>query len=373
MRLSSAARRHSVALPLLIGLTALIVVATAAAVMGYDPWDSATWSRWDSGLYEDIARDGYDLFRCADEPQKWCGDAAWFPGYPWVFGGLHKLGLPLLGAGVFVSWFFAIATIVLLWATFLEKRTDSAVLAALVYAAFVPGQIYNFAIFPLSMLAFATVASLWFLYRGRALLAGIAGAIAAMTYPAGVLLAPIAAIWFLTRRAIPLGDRLVGAATAGGLTLVGFWIVVIDQALETGRWNAFFLVQEKYKQIKGSENPFVVTWDVIRGAIEHSSGVAVAVGVQTALVTLVLLVVAARWIWNWRVRESVDSMLLLWGAVAWALPLSQSWSIQRGQAVLLPMAVLVARLPARMAWPLAGGAVGVAVWMEYYFLDWSLI
>src|SRR6185295_18653804 len=120
----------------------------------------------------------------------------------------------------------------------------------------------------------------WFLYRGRALLAGIAGAVAAMTYPAGVLLAPIAAIWLLTRRALPLGDRLVGAAIAGGLTLAGFWIVVIDQALETGRWNAFFLVQEKYKQIKGSENPFVVTWDLIRGAIEHSSGVGVAVGVQ---------------------------------------------------------------------------------------------
>jgi len=341
--------------------------------MGYHPWDSATWSRWDSGLYEDIARDGYDLFRCADEPQKWCGDAAWFPGYAWVFGGLHKLGLPLLGAGVVVSWFFAIATIVLLWATFLEGRTDSAVLAALVYAAFVPGQIYNFAIFPLSMLAFATVASLWFLYQGRALLAGIAGAVAAMTYPAGVLLAPIAAIWFLTRRASPLGDRLVGAATAGGLTLVGFWIVVVDQALETGRWNAFFLVQDKYKQIKGSENPFVVTFDLIRGAVEHSSGVNVAVGVQTALVTLVLLVVAGRWMWNWRVRESADSLLLLWGALAWALPLSQSWSIQRGQAVLLPMSVLVARLPARVAWPLAGAAVGVAVWMEYYFLDWSLI
>jgi hypothetical protein len=361
------------ALPLLVGLAALVAVLTTAAVKGFDPWQSDTWSRWDSGLYEDIARDGYDLFRCPDKPENWCGDAAWFPGYPWIFGGLHKLGLPLLTAGVLVSWFFALATIVLLWATFLEKRTNSAVLAALVYAAFVPGQIYNFAIFPLSMLAFATVASLWFLYGGRAVLAGIAGAVAALTYPVGVILAPIAAIWFLTRRAKPLADRLVGAATAGGLTLLGFWIVVVDQALETGRWNAFFLVQEKYARIKGSENPFVVTWDQFREAVEHSSGVAVAVGVQTALVMLMLVVVAVHWIRNWQARESADSMLLLWGAAAWALPLSQSWSIQRGQAVLLPLSVLLARLPARLAWTLAAAAVPVAVWIEWYFLDWSLI
>jgi hypothetical protein len=373
MKLSGVVHRHAVAIPLLIGLAALLVVATTAEVKGFHPWHSATWSRWDSGLYEDIARDGYQLFPCADRPENWCGDAAWFPGYPWVFGGLHKLGLPLLGTGVVVAWFFALATIVLLWATFLEKRTDSAVLAALVYAAFVPGQIYNFAIFPLSMLAFSTVASLWFLYLGRVLLAGVAGAIAALTYPAGVILAPIAAIWLLTRRANPVGDRLVGAATVGGLTLLGFWIVVGDQALETGRWNAFFLVQEKYQRIKGSENPFVVTWDAISRAIEHSSGVVVVVGVQTALVTLVLLVVTARWIWNWRTRESADSMLLLWGAAAWALPLSQSWSIQRGQAVLLPMSVLVARLPPRVAWPLACAAIGIAVWMEWSFLDWTLI
>lgn len=37
-------------------------VVIVAAVLGYSPWDSSTWSRWDSGLYEDIARDGYDLF-----------------------------------------------------------------------------------------------------------------------------------------------------------------------------------------------------------------------------------------------------------------------------------------------------------------------
>ena len=71
--------RHGIRMPLLVWGCAAATVAVVAAVLGYSPWDSATWSRWDSGLYEDIARDGYDLFRCEEEPTKWCGDAGWFP------------------------------------------------------------------------------------------------------------------------------------------------------------------------------------------------------------------------------------------------------------------------------------------------------
>jgi Gpi18-like mannosyltransferase len=183
-------------------------VVTVAAVLGYNPLDSSTWSRWDSGLYEDIARDGYALLPCEEEPQKWCGDAGWFPLYSWVVGVLHQLGLPLRGTAVVVSWLFAGATIVLLWATFLERRTGAAAAAALFYAAFSPGQIYHYAVFPLSLLAFATVACLWLLYRERAVAAGVAGAVAALSYPAGVLLVPVCVVWLVTQTSHPLGERL---------------------------------------------------------------------------------------------------------------------------------------------------------------------
>src|SRR5262245_47469460 len=123
-------------LPLLVWCCAAAMVAIAAAAFGYEPWSSSTWARWDSGLYEDIARDGYDLFRCEEEPEKWCGDAGWFPAYPWITGTLHALGLPLRGVSAVVAWLFAAGTIVLLWATFLERRSDAAAVAALVYAAF---------------------------------------------------------------------------------------------------------------------------------------------------------------------------------------------------------------------------------------------
>ena len=100
---SPRARRLSLAAPLFVWGISAAVVAVGAWAFGYDPWDSATWSRFDSGLYEDIARDGYDLFRCDPAvfgPGTWCGDAGWFPGYSWLVGALHVVGLPLRGSAV---------------------------------------------------------------------------------------------------------------------------------------------------------------------------------------------------------------------------------------------------------------------------------
>jgi hypothetical protein len=360
-------------LPLLVWGCAAATVLITAAVLGYDPLDSSTWSRWDSGNYENIARDGYEAFPCEEEPDKWCGDAAWFPAYPWIFGGLHHVGLPLRGTAVVVSWLFAAGTIVLLWATFLGRRTASAVLAGLFFAAFAPGVIYHYAVFPLSMLAFFTVACLWLVYRGRYVWAGIAGAVAALTYPAGVLLAPITAVWLIARRSVPLTERLTQVAITSGLTLVGFWVLVADQRLETGHWDAFFLIQEKYEELHGSENPFVTTWDVVRAGFENpSSGIGLVLALQTALVTIVLALVLGRAILVRQPLASADSLVLVWALATWVM-LFQAFSFYRGQATLLPVAVLVARLPARVAWPLAAIAAVIAVWLERYFLDSSLI
>jgi hypothetical protein len=360
-------------LPLLVWACAAATIIITAAALGYHPFDSSTWSRWDSGNYENIARDGYEVFHCEDEPDKWCGDAAWFPAYSWIFGGLHRLGLPFRGTAVAVSWLFAAGTIVLLWSTFLRREATRTVLAGLLFAAFAPGIIYHYAVFPLSMLAFFTVACLWLVYRERYAWAGIAGSVAALTYPAGVLLAPITAFWLVARRSVPLTERLVQAAITSGLTLVGFWVLVLDQQLETGHWNAFFLVQEKYEALHGSQNPFVTTWNVIRGGIENpGSGIGLVVASQTVLVTLVLALVVIRAIRDHQPFDSVDTLVLVWALTTWVM-LFQAFSLYRGQAALLPVAVLVARLPAKVAWPLATASAGIAIWLERYFLDSTLI
>jgi len=54
----------------------------------------------DSGLYLDIARHGYTLFRCTPPNRgDWCGNAGWFPGYPcccarWLMGGSRSSRRP---------------------------------------------------------------------------------------------------------------------------------------------------------------------------------------------------------------------------------------------------------------------------------------
>lgn len=366
--------RHPVELPLLVWGCAAVFVAMVAAALGYPPWDSSTWSRWDSGLYQDIARDGYDLFRCEEEPTTWCGDAAWLPAYPWLVGAAHQLGLPLQGSGVVVSWALAAGTIVLLWATFLERRTGTAAAAALAYAAFAPGQVYYYAVFPLSLLTFATVACLWLAYRDRFVYAGIAGGVAALSYPVGVLLAPVTAAWLLAQRGVPPTERLRRATVTAGLTIGGFCILLVDQRIETGRWDAFFLVQEKYAPFRISADPFETTWVILRAGAENlGDGLTVAVAAQTALVTTVLVIVLVHALLRRRSRHRADTLLLMWALAAWALPLSQSASVHRGQAALLPLAVLVGRLPAKLAWCLAAASAVVALLLEKYFLTGALV
>jgi hypothetical protein len=349
---------------------ALATLWITAAALSYAPFSAETWARWDSVLYLDVARDGYDLFRCDPEQYpagSWCGDAGWFPAYAWLVGALHLVGLPLPGAAVAVSWLAAGGTLLLLWHTFLGRRLAWAPAAALLYAAFVPGQIYDYAVFPLSLLALFTIAHLWLLDRGRWVAAGLAGAGAALSYPVGVVLAPVSALWILlaVRR-----DRL-RALAASALTACGFAVFLLDQRLETGRWNAYFLVQDKYEH--SLRDPFEVAW----GAMQlHGTALSPnnAPAFQTMLVTAVLVAVLAELVLRRRTATRLDVLLAIWAVVTWAFPLTQAnVSVYRSQAALLPLALLVRRLP-RPALVLAvAGALVLSVPMARLFVEGKLV
>ncbi len=362
---------HSFVFPIVVWGGAAVCVAGVAAAFGYWPWESSTWSRWDSGLYLDIARNGYELERC-DDPTKWCGDAGWFPAYPWAIGALHLLAFPLQGTAAVISWLLAGGTIVLLWATFFERRVDRAAAGALVYAAFAPGQIYHYAIFPLSLLAFCSVGFMWLLYREHVVAAGLTGAVAMLAYPTGVVLAPVAALWLLMQRQLLLGERLRRIAIVCGLSVVGLWILLLVLQLDAGRWNAFFLVQDAFSH--KWQSPFTALSDVVGAGFPLSAGQGTAIAAQAAFVTLVLVIVVLDAIRRKVSLQSADALVVMWAIATWALPLSQTVvAVYRGHAALLPLAILVARLPAKLAWTLAVGAVVIAVWIEYYFLAGTLV
>src|SRR3954468_9910273 len=132
-RLPGAVREAWPAVCLWTAATVTVLVTCAAS--GYSPFSSPTWSRWDSGLYVDIAEHGYTLFRCAPpNGADWCGNAGWFPAYPWLLRALTLVGLPLLQTAACVAWLFSAATIVLLRLTFLRGRSRLTIVA-LAYAA----------------------------------------------------------------------------------------------------------------------------------------------------------------------------------------------------------------------------------------------
>jgi hypothetical protein len=352
--------------PLLVWAVAAAGVLALAAAFGYSPFEGKTWSRYDSTHYETIARGGYDLQRCPldykPDPGGWCGNAGWFPAYPWLVGALHRLGLPVLGAAVALSFAFAGATLALLWTTFFRRRRDLIVLVALVYAAWAPGQIYHYSIFPLSLLAFFTVAHLWLLQHRRYVAAGLAGAGAVLAYPLGVVVVPVAAIWLLWQR------HVRAALVSAGLAALGLVVLAVDQQVETGHWNAYLRVQRKYHH--HLQNPVAATYDQLRPLVEGSPfDLLDARACQTLLVTSVVLAVTIH-----ALRRRTDGLIALWALATWLVPLSQAAvEIPRSQAALLTVAALLPRLPRPLVFVFAALAVPIAVAMEKLFLDGRIV
>lgn len=340
------------------GAATAVVVATCAA-SGYAPGSASTWARWDSGLYLDIASHGYTLFHCGPpHPSAWCGNAGWFGAYPLLVAAGQAIGLPPTGTGVALAWLFGIATIVLLWHTFLGRRLSFAAVAGLAYAAFAPGQVYDYAVFPLSMLAFFTVLHLWLLSRGRRVGAGLAGAVAAATYPLGVLLLPVAAIRLLAR------GRIRTALVVCGLAALGPAVLVLVQWLQTGRADAYFLVQHKYGH--GLREPL--------GPVLDAFGHPTAPNLQTLLLAAVGACVLVELVVRRASVTRAEWLVALWAALTWLLPnLETNLSINRSQAALLPLAVLVRRLPRPLVLIVLVAAVGLAIRMEQLFLDGTLV
>ncbi len=371
----------SLAPPLVLWAMVVGMLVAVTTANGFDPFLSRTWARWDSGLYLSIARRGYDLFPCAPKmigghlaTHRWCGNAGWFPAYPWLAGGLNRLGLPLEPTAVGISWLFALGTLVLLWVTFLQRRLGMPALGCLVFAAFVPGQIYDYAIFPMSMLAFFTVLHLWLLDRRRWLPAGLAGAVAAMTYPLGVMLAPVAALWilFVLRDATWL-ERLRRACLSGGVTAAGFGFVVLEMKLETGSWDAYFKVQDKYGH--GLHDPLSLFWSWIHPALHGSlSRLSAAPAVQTLFLGALVLCLAAAVALQWRELTARDGLLLLWAAFFFLFPLTQAGlSLIRSQAALLPLGLLLSRLPRPLMLVALVGAVSLSVPIAKLYFTGALV
>ena len=366
MRPSAAsAAAHALAWPFAAWVAALAGLVATAAATGHGPFDAGTWAHWDSAHYLAIARHGYSDFHPC-EGGHWCGDAAWFPGYPLLMAALHGVGLPLAGAAVALSWAFTFAAIVVLWVTFLRELPRVAALGGLAFAAWTPGQVFDYALFPLSMLFFFTALTLRFLVHARPLAAGLAAAAAVLSHPVGITLALVGTIWLA---AVSSRDRLRAIGLFAVPSLLAFFLILAVQRAQTGRWSAFFDVQSRYGH--GIHDPFGVASNAILLLARTPSFLTRenAPPLQMVLVCAVLLAVVAQTALRRR-GSQVDLLLVVWALVTWAFPLTQAnVSYWRSEAALAPLAILVARLPRAVLVPAVAAFVVVSVPLAWLFFD----
>jgi hypothetical protein len=274
-------------------------------------------------------------------------------------------------SAVVISWLFALASLVLLWRTFLRDVPRVVAAGGLVFAAVAPGLVYGYGVFPLSMLVFLTIAYLWLLTRERWIVAGLVGAAAAVTYPIGVTLPFIAAVWIVATRRAGRTHAIVLAAAPAPLA---FAIFMATQRLQTGRWSAFFDVQSQYGT--GVHDPIGVTWNSVLIVLraDHPFSHYHAGELQTLIVGLILVAVVVHYLVRARGATRVDHLLVLWAIVTWAFPATQAnVSLWRSNAALMPLAVLVARLPRPLLAAAVIAAAAIASPVAWLFFQGRLI
>lgn len=325
----------------------------AALLAGENPLHATTWERFDSLQYESIAENGYTLEPCDPQewgPGAWCGNAGWFPGYPALLALLGIAGVPLRTAGVAVAWVGALGLAVALRATVLRDARP-----ALFVAVLVPGLIYRYAIFPLSLLALCLVLQVHWLAGRRWLAAGVAGAGAAAVHPLGVVMVPLAAVRAATGAEGGSRGRVRAVTAAAGPGAAAAFGVAAIMRVQTGAWDAYFLVQEKFHE--GAALPVATLVDAVAPLF---TGDGERVAALQALIVGAVVAGAAAYVVARRARFGVLDRLAAAAAVLlWLFPLTQdAISLHRTDAALVPLAVLARHLPGRV---LAVAAVGLVV------------
>jgi hypothetical protein len=253
-------------LTFLIGLVAVSVIPPVdpVGVPGWpahpipDPgWQNlfTAWERFDALWFLRIADSGY---RLGD------GSAAFFPLYPLA---IRAVSVLLLGrpfaASVLVSNAAFLGALVVTYRLTAMELDERRARTTVVLLAFFPTSYFFLMPYSESLFLLLTVSAFWGARRGRWLLAGACGALAALTRSVGIVLMPALAFEALHRRAEGRGRAWPGLAAAGAtglgtLAYLGWW-----QA-RTGTLLAPFSKQENWQ--REFSWPWVSLWNGTRTA-----------------------------------------------------------------------------------------------------------
>jgi hypothetical protein len=190
----------------------------------------APGARWDAGWFAQIAQEGYDG-----------NAAAFFPLYPL----LVRAGAVLVGsqivAGILISLACLLGALVLLWRLVaLDFGREVARLTVVLVAVF-PGALWFSSVYSESLYLLLSVGAIYAARTDRWALAGVAGALAASTRSAGiVLLVPLAWIWWTSR------DRRPGDLAWIALVPAGLLVFCLALAISGDGFTAPLSAQERW-------------------------------------------------------------------------------------------------------------------------------
>jgi hypothetical protein len=361
---------------------ALFALAFAARV---NPFAAHSWIHWDSHIYLFVAAHGYrPPVLCGPEqgepPGTWCGVTGWFPAYPWLVRLTSATGLSQPFAALLVSAAAQLGCLVLLSRCIdhdqdrdqdydrdqdhdrgqdrdhdhdpdpnrhLARKRAPAHWPALLLGAFFFGSVYSAAPFPVSLCLFCILLCLHRLLSARYPAAALAGALAAMSYPPAIFLAPVVLLW----GALQMGRRqeartMRGAALVAAGIGAGVAAVFLTFQLEAGSWRSFFQVQAAYHYSGNFLDTLGAQLKPLVNA-RYRNPRKFATAAQTLVVLAFAVTLATQW-WRRRAEPRV-SLLLLYLAVFWCAPLALGGrlSLYRSESLLLPVVLLVPGLTRR--------------------------
>ena len=359
--------------PLVAACLMLAAYAVAVHASGSPFFAIDTWFKWDGGHYFDIAHTGYKLIDCAGipgfHPGQWCGNSAWFPGYPYLVRAVHRLtGVDTKLVAVIVSQIFAVLSLMLVWNVFLSRRN----LPLLMLCAFAPGTYYFLVIFPMSMAMCFMLITLWAQRQQDSLMVLLAGTVVGFTYPSGMWLTGVLGSSLLFehwrgRRPPPLAWLAVAGPA------FGFCLLLLEHHLTLGAWNAFFLNQEKYKL--GINDPAAVLRERFTSIWGWKPGWQAGFqGLTAAVLVLIGTVSTARAVWR-RKDQPGDVALAVHGLTYWLFPLviGGGLSLFRSESLLVPAVTGLQRIPRLAVVVLLLAAITIWIIMATEFARGRLI
>lgn len=216
-------------LPLIPPLRPVSVPGWVAHPMPDPGWHNlfTAWERFDGLWFLRIAAEGY---RSGD------GSAAFFPLYPLVTRAVSFLiGGHTFAAAFIVSNASFAGALCMTYVLTASEISDRAARTTVLFVSLFPTSFFFFAPYSESLFLLLAVTAFWGARSRRWWLAGIAGALAALTRNVGIALAPALLVEAVHQRLEHRGSLLPGLAASaavglGTLSYLGYW------AARTGDW-----------------------------------------------------------------------------------------------------------------------------------------